>query len=110
MRPHNHKHIWKRLDEQPQERPRPLAPSLAQFHSTHPLEIDRCECTSYGIETRCVDQDVEVVGIIAGLDTGGCNSLNGVGFHVDKRDIGLVEGLEVPGFKGDTFCAEAMAF
>src|SRR5690348_2956445 len=66
MGAHQHHHVWKAFDQDTKISPRPACPLILQLLSACSSEVDTVKATGNGIETRCIDDDVELVFSVTG--------------------------------------------
>ena len=97
MRPHQHEHVREAGDLHAEigfQRPPPF---LFQALAADAAQIDAVEAAGDCVEPGGVDDDVEFVMPVAGLDTGRRDPLDRRLQDADQIDIGLVVGLVIEG-------------
>ena len=68
MRAHHHQKIGKPVHQDPEKGLRPVAPFVLQRRPVHPADIDTVEGAGDRIEAGGIDDDVELVFGVGGLD------------------------------------------
>src|SRR3954447_17699311 len=110
MRPHHHQEIRKAVDQDAEKGLWPVRPFRFQRHAVDAADIDAVESAGDRVEPGGVDDDVELVLGVAGLDTARSNALDrGLG-KVNELDIGLVVDFEVAAFERHPPGAEPVIF
>ena len=69
VRAHHHHQIREPIDQNAQQRHRPVGPFVLQRRAPHPLDVDLVECPGDRVETGRVDDHVELVIGARGADT-----------------------------------------
>src|SRR4051812_41248456 len=108
MRAHDHQHVRKALDENAEIGLRSILPLVLQPASVDAADVDAVETAGDRVEASGVDDDIERVLGIAGLDAGGRNALDRRLVDIDQFDIRLVVDLVVAGLERHAAGAEAV--
>src|SRR5216683_1815505 len=110
MRAHHHQHIGEVVHQNAEEGLRAVLPFFLQQHPIDAPDIDAVETAGDRIEAGRVNDDVEFVLGVAGLDAGRSDALDRRLGDVDQLDVGLVVDLEVAAFERYPAGAEAVVF
>ena len=108
MRSHQHQHVRKFMDHDAEIGLRPLSPLVLQPHAANPAKIDLVEAAGDGVKTGRVDDDVERVFPVAGLDPRRRDPLDRRFRDVDQFDIVLVVDLVIEGLERQPARAETV--
>ena len=108
MRSHQHHHVREAVDQDPEKSLRPALPFVFQPNAVHAPDIDPIEAAGDGVEAGCIDDDVERVFAIAGLDAFWRDPQNRCFGDIHQFDMVLVVGLVISGFQRHAAGAEAV--
>jgi hypothetical protein len=79
------------LDGEAEEGADPSAPDVLEVDAVHALHVHGAEGAGYCVETRRVDDDIELKILVLCLDAFRGDALDWVLGEVDELDIGLIE-------------------
>ena len=108
MRSHNVIQIREIMHRQPQIRLNPIRPLIRQFLASNATDIDSAEGPSDCVESRRVDDDIELEIRVCRSDATLMDAFNRILVNIDERYIRLIESFVVAAFKWDASCAEAV--
>src|SRR6202048_1024118 len=108
MRAHHHQHIGKVIHQDAEKGLWSVLPFFLQRRSIDPADVDTVEGAGDGVEAGRVNDDVEFVLGVAGLDADRRDAFDRRLGDVDQFDIGLVVDLEVAAFERHAAGAEAV--
>src|SRR6266851_3655197 len=108
MRTHHHQHIGEVVHQDAEKGLRSVLPLFLQRHPIDAPDVDAVETAGDRVEAGRVDDDIEFVLGIAGLDAGRGDALDRRLGDVDQFDIRLVIDLEVAAFEGYPAGAETV--
>ena len=87
----------------------PVCPDVLQPHAVATTDIDAVERAGHAVEAGGVDQDVELVLLLARLDAVRRDALDRLVIHdIDEQDVVAVVGLEIAALQRHAPGAEAV--
>src|ERR1051325_6076940 len=110
MRAHRHEEVGKALNEDAEISLWPVCPDILEPHAVCTANVDPVEGAGDSVEPGRINDDVEFVVAVAGLNAGCGDALNRRLVDIDELDVGLVVDFVIPGFEGYAAGAEAVVF
>src|SRR5438045_5985074 len=108
MRAHRHQKVRETFHQYAEIGLRAVFPQILQPHAIDAPDVDAIKGAGDRVKPGRVDDDVEIVFAVAGLDAVRRDALDRRLVDVDEFDVGLVVNLVIPGFERHPAGAEAM--
>ena len=108
MRAHRHQKVRETFHQYAEIGLRAVFPQILQPHAVDAADVDAIKGAGDRVKPSRVDDDVEIVFGVAGLDAVRRDALDRRLVDVDEFDVGLIVNLVIPGFERHPAGAEAM--